>query len=354
MSTAAGLGTSSWPSFNANRYQSDGGFSLGGLIKLTAISCLTGAVVGLLAGFISQWFFLVLVFPLGMGVLIGAAGAAGVKAVKVRMPLVCGAAGFMGGCVAVAAMNGWQYYQFERELSIVPPEIRMLARNFDKLQPQLKELDPPVQEILNNLADNPEGREALAVNGILDFIDLQARRGVELNRAKGGKNGLNLGYIGSYCYWGFELLLIAGIAFSIMRGAAAEPFCAGCEQWKTSSVAGSFLGPAKRLRDSLELGDLAGISSQVGQGDKLVATVFHCLQCGPESPIDIRFEKVKIDGKGNVTRKTFCTATYPGDAIEPVTQLFAAAQATCTDEPESPTATESVKPTDTASTETPS
>lgn len=325
-SEAAVAQMSSWPAFSASRYKSDGGFTLKGLVTLTTLSCLTGAAVGLLAGLISQWFFMVLLFPLGMGLIIGAAGNVGVKAGKVRMPLVCGTAGFLGGCVAVAAMHGCEYYQFERELSEVPPEIRMLARNFDQLQQQ--KLEQPVQEVLAELAKDPAARQALAVNGLFSFIDLKAKQGVEISSGRGGGKGMNLGYVGSYIYWGFELLLIAGVAFSMMRGAAAEPFCAGCGSWKTSSVAGAFLGPASNLKESLEQGDLTGIHSQAGvAGDNVVATVFQCPQCGPDAPIEVRFDKVTINAKGEASTKPLCTATYPGEALEPMTQLFAAAQA---------------------------
>ncbi len=346
-SEAAVAGMSSWPAFTASRYKSDGGFTLKGLVTLTILSCLTGAAVGLLAGLISQWFFMVLIFPLGMGLIIGAAGNVGVKAGKVRMPLVCGTAGFLGGCVAVAAMHGCEFYQFERELGEVPPEIRALARNYDQLQPRRQELEQPVQEVLAELAKDPAARQALAVNGLFSFIDLKAKQGVEISSGRGGGKGMNLGYIGSYVYWGFELLLIAGVAFAMMQGAAAEPFCAGCGSWKISSVAGAFLGPASNLKESLEQGDLTSIHSQAGEaGDNLVATVFQCPQCGPEAPIEVRFDKVTINAKGEASTKSLCTATYPGEALEPVTQLFAAAQAKAAppeaesvEEPETPPST---------------
>src|SRR3954466_8586098 len=118
--SVSGSNPSSWPSFLAEPFRSDGGFSLSGLLILTLVVCSTGAIVGLAAGFISKWFFLVVLFPLGMGVVIGAIGAGGVKAAKVRLPIVCGTAGFLGGCVAVAAMHGFEYYQYEQELKDVP------------------------------------------------------------------------------------------------------------------------------------------------------------------------------------------------------------------------------------------
>lgn len=322
---AADSHSGSWPIFSAQPFRSDGGSSLVGLATLTFVTCVTGGLIGLLAGFISQWFFLVLLFPLGMGVVIGAVGAFGVTAGKVRMPLVCGAAGFLGGCVAVAAMHGFEYYQFEQEMKQVPPEIRALARMFDQLQNE-KPQDPNVQKLLDELLKDPDTRRGLAVNSLLSYIDMKAHHGVEISRARGGGKGLNLGYVGSYCYWGFELLLIAGVAFAILKGAAEEPFCTRCENWKKSEVVATFEGSAPNIREAVNNGELSNIPRFAGVGDKLTAMLFSCPQCGAESPVDVRLNKVTTNDKGEDSVTALGTATYPGEATEPLRQAFAAAE----------------------------
>ncbi len=320
-------GRSSWPSYNAQPFRSDGGFSFSGLAILTLISCLTGGVIGLFAGFISQWFFLVVLFPIGMGVVIGAVGAYGVKVGKVRMPIVCGTAGFLGGCVAVLAMHGFEYYQFELELADVPAEIRKLARDFDRLQPQLNQLDPDTQDVLKKLAADQEMRQGLAVHDLLSFVDLKAHQGVEISRAKGGGGkGVNLGYTGSYIYWGVELFMIAGFAFALMKGAAEEPYCTSCDTWKKSEPISSFLGSPIELKDSLIDGNLSAIQTHVGPGDTVNALVFACPNCGSEAPIDVRLDKITVNSKGESSTTTLCTVTYPGEALESVREVFVAAQ----------------------------
>lgn len=311
--------------FEPRPYRPDGGFSFSGLAILTFITCLAGAVIGVIGGVIAQFFFLIILFPLVMGVVIGAAGAFGVKTGRVRMPIVCGTAGLLGGCVAAAAMHGFAYYQFENELKEVPPEVRLLARNLEKLRPKLKELPPEVQDIINKLSQDDQSRRALAVDGLLSYIDLMAHQGVEIGGRR-GRNPMNLGYVGSYCYWGFELFLIAGVAFGLMNATAAEPYCARCDNWKKSEPVGAFPGDAKSVQIAVENGDLAAIPNHVTPtGDQLTASVFTCPQCEKQSEIDVRIDKVTTNSKGEESTSTLCTVTYPGEALESVREVFGSA-----------------------------
>lgn len=313
-------------SFDVRPYRPDGGFSLSGLVILTLVTCLAGALSGLLAGFIGHYFFVIVLYPIVMGFVIGAAGAFGVRAGRVRMPVVCGTAGLLGGCVAVLAMHGVAYYMFEDQWKNVPPEIRQVARNLPQARANLKAFPADIQDAINKLAKDEETRRALAVDGLASFIDYRAHQGVEIGRMVRRRRPTNLGYVGSYVYWGVELLLIAGLAFVVMQGAAAEPYCARCDNWKTAVPAGTFYGATKGVREALESGDPAAIMPHVEvTGTKMKASIFTCRQCEGQAEIDVRIEWVTIDDKGEESPSTLCTVTYPGESLGLVREVFAAA-----------------------------
>lgn len=311
--------------FQARPYRPCGGFSLNGLVILTAIICLAGALVGFLAGFIGHYFFVIVLYPIVMGFVIGAAGAFGVKTGRVRRPIVCGIAGLLGSCVSVAVMHFTAYYQFESGLKNVPQEIREVARNLNQAKARLKEFPRDVQDAINKLSRDEESRRALAVDGLFSFIDYRARQGVEIGRMRRGRKPPNLGYTGSYVYWGCELLVIAGLAFGVMQGASGEPFCARCDNWKSSEPLGTFHGSHRIVRAALEGGDLAAILNDAGAiGDKLRASVFNCPQCEGQAEIDVRIEWITQGDKGEESISSLCTVTYPGEALASVREVFAA------------------------------
>jgi hypothetical protein len=309
-------------------YAADGEFSFIGLLTLTLLACVTGVVVGALAGWLSQWFFVVAIFPLLMGAAIGGVGAYGVKASKARLPFLCGAAGLLGGCVAVLAMHEVEYLRFEREMSEIDESVRQVARDFDELQTRREELDPEFRKLLDHLQKEPEIRAALAVDGLLQHLDLKARRGVEIGRssARAGQKRMNLGYTGSYIYWAVELLLIAGVAYFVMNDAAAKPFCSACESWKAERHLGTFAGSPPATRPALEEGNLTGLVEMAGAGDPITATLFECPQCAAQAPVDVRLEHIIVNKKGETSKKKLCQVTLPGEALVPLEQAFAAAE----------------------------
>ena len=310
------------PSFSPDPFQPDGGCSVGGLILLGGSGVLSGLVLGALAGFVSQWFYLIILFPVGIGLGVGAVGAFAVKSGKVRMPLLCGAAGFLGGCVAVVAMHYYEYHTFEEELAEVSPDVRKFAANFDQLQAKRAELSEEDRALLDDLAKDPQIREALAVNGFISHLDLMAHRGVTIS-SKRGQNPINLGYTGSYIYWGVEAFIIAAIAFVFTNGAAAEPFCSQCESWKTGSVVGGFDASITNVKEALGSGDLNFLAEYATPNtETLPLTLFRCPTCQFESPIDARLETVTVNKKGEKSKSTLCTVTYPAEASEAFELVF--------------------------------
>ena len=293
-----------------------------GLVTLAMTASVAAIVIGLLAGFISQWFYLIILFPILMGGAIGAAGSFGVKKGKVRMPLVCGGAGFLAGCLAVLAMHYYEYHSFETAMQQVPDGVRMVAKNFDKFQASRDELPPEIKQLVEEIGKDPETRQALAISGFMEHVDFKAKQGVTLSKAGQGGKGLNLGYIGSYIYWFAELILIAFVSYSVTHSAATQPFCVECENWKNAERLGRFSSTSEAARAALESGNLAEFAAGIGDGGDLYPTVFRCSKCLSHAPIELQLTRVTVNAKGESSEAQICMVTYPGEAFEVFEQLF--------------------------------
>ncbi len=275
-----------------------------------------------MAGVISQWFYLVFLFPILIGVGVGWTGEFAVKAGKVRLPQLCGGIGFLAGCFAVVAMHYYEFYTFENSMSDVDEEFRQVARNFDQLQAKRAEQPQAVQELLDDLADGQEFREALAVNGFFSHLDMKARRGVTISSRR-GRNPINLGYVGSYIYWGAEAFIIAAIAFYFLLDAASQPFCSLCESWKPSSVVGGFEATSVNVKEALRSGDFKFLAEySTPSTASLALTLFRCPTCQAESTIDAKLESITVNKKGETSKSKLCTVTYPAEAAAAFDAVF--------------------------------
>ena len=176
--------------FSPEDYKAEGGFTLLGVPVLLAALCAAAVGLGWLASFIGQWFYLIAVFPIGIGVGLAGVGLLVGQLVKMRNPLIAGLFGMIGSAVALVAMH---YFDYQRVIA-----------------------EGPVP----------------GVDSLLNYLHASATVGVTINGGHGGKGGINLGYIGSWIYWGAELVLVALMATFGMVAAAAEPFCSACNSWK--------------------------------------------------------------------------------------------------------------------------
>ncbi len=191
-------------------------------------------------------------------------------------------------------------------------EVLQIARHIPEYKADWESQPEDLKQYITEMEQDPEGLRALQADNVWKYIDMQAHIGVELKRGGAG-NGANLGYVGSYIYWGLEALIVAGIAFSMMRTAAAEPFCRECRSWKVDEVRGPFSDFA-RVQRILEEGALERFPCDVSKADTVI-TLFTCPVCGDEGTVDVRIEKVTVNNKGETSKKRLGQLTYPGEAV---------------------------------------
>jgi hypothetical protein len=164
------------------------------------------------------------------------------------------------------------------------------------------------------------------------YMDYQATNGVTIQRVgHGGANdrGTNLGYIGSCIYWGVEVLIVAGVAFAIMIGAAGMPFCRECQAWKQQRKLGTLTfrpgdGGGAQLVSALGSGEVTRLidyNPSPGDGPlHLSASV--CPKCGDQGPIDVKLMHKYKTAKNEERAKELLHVTYPGEAFRALEAVF--------------------------------
>jgi hypothetical protein len=317
--------------FDVEPYRPDGGFQWSGVSLVIGVLGIAGLALGFVAHLIGQWFWMILVFPIFLGIALGAVGALAIKWGKVRSPWIGGIAGFLGGCGAMLVMHYCEYRDFRAEQQKLPEGVRQFFKFMKEMRAENPNFPmPQLQAPRNNAKDQPNLEEMLKDMSVEDFpgfMHRMAERGVRIKGSHdfGNKDrGMNLGYYGSFIYWGIEVLIVAGIAFAVMRKRAAAPFCRTCDQWKVNRPLGTLHSSAEvgvsALRDG-DIGRFAQAQPFVSGGNILVLAAV-CPGCGQSATVDVEMQLVTANSKGQKTTKTIAHTTYPGEALPVLETLF--------------------------------
>jgi hypothetical protein len=321
LSASATGPASALPKYDVVPYRPDGGFAVSGMGMLVSAMVLLGAALGFVAHYVSQWFYLILIFPVVIGLALGAVGHRMVKSGRVRNPLLGGLAGFVGGVLAMTMMHYFDFESFKKAIANRQPEFVAFAT---------KSADARAEEYrIRDITGNDRDEVEIAVgayNSFPKYMDMQAREGVELKKAASSGKGMNLGYYGSYTYWIIEVLIVAGITFGMVKGATAEPYCRPCGQWKKPNVLGFFKGDAGAAASAVAAGDLEALRQADPTPDvtNVRLTAAGCATATDQCAIDVKLEQLTADSNGNVKANALSHATYPAEALVHFQSMFAA------------------------------
>ncbi|MBL8824007.1 MAG: hypothetical protein JNJ77_15575 [Planctomycetia bacterium] len=296
--------------FDAVPFRPDGGFSGPGLIMLMLGLMGAGIALGALVHFIGQWIYLVILFPIIIGCILGGLGAQLIKTGKVRSPFMAGLAGLFAGILCFLTQQYLDYRQFLEQ------------RDVNRLEFQAMLQDNPVLKQLKNLKLNNDlnlAVLAMKVESFPEYINFRATQGIKVKK-------LNLGYYGTYAYWMVELLIITGIVFSMVRATARQPFCPLTYSWKTERCGTNFQIPTELGTDAiiaaLREGALGKISEVKCRADLLSTEnmipvrlyVYASPQHAEPCTLDVRL--VSVHAKQDQTEeKELAMVTYPAVAL---------------------------------------
>ena len=171
-------------------YQSSNIAPRSGLLKMTLAALVGGAAVGGITYLIALLFYLIVLFPIGMGSVGGAIMKWAVQSGKVRNPLVASLFGLLTGLSIFGTLRGLEFVESRNQVSQTPA--------------------------LGNSAANK--------------IQISDQKGLGVVRI-GRYNIKNMGETGTKIYWLVELAIISYLVIFIPRAAAAEAFCESSNDW---------------------------------------------------------------------------------------------------------------------------
>ncbi len=316
--------------FEAQKFSADGNLSASGTALLVVSTFCSAVVLGILAGIIHQWLYLVFLFPILIGALVGGVAVWAIRLGHLRNSLIAGVVSLLAGCIAMFAMHFYDYMQFkssmQSELDALPPNQAEVIKQLPHLVATRNQQPAEIQAIIAELESHPMEFRALLVHDFLSYMDYEAHVGVSIKSTHnlGEKEGMHLGYEGTYIYWASEVVIVAGFAFYIGMLGAKQPYCNLCSNWKTRKELGIIRGPSEDARSAIEQGNL-DLLSAIGRSASaggLVVRAATCPKCGADSSVDVELRQVTKTKKGDHT-KILCHVTYPGSAISVLEQIFA-------------------------------
>jgi hypothetical protein len=194
-------------------YRPSNRVSLPGLIVLALVAICGGLVFGGLAAAISNFIWLIVLFPIGLGLAAGELLAKMITKYKVRSPMAAAAAALLMSLMIYGTMNYADYLVFQSELS------DLITEEYGQLDNQT------VAEITDGFLGEETG-----FTGFLGYLRLQAQEGVAIGSFRSSQ-ALTLNEPLSWLYWLVELIIVTVCATLIAVERAKKPFCELCQCW---------------------------------------------------------------------------------------------------------------------------
>ncbi|MFT3788015.1 MAG: hypothetical protein QM770_17895 [Tepidisphaeraceae bacterium] len=304
--------------FEVRPYKPSSGAPIAGVLQLIAGLALAGAVLGFVAFYVSKAIWLILVFPLLIGLALAFVAGWLVKKGHVRNGALAGLAAFIGGVFAMTVMHYEGYRDVMTKIEAQPKDVRESWQNVT--EQEVRDESPPAE-----LKQNLTTWRLYHIKNFFDYMDVEATEGVEIKSTRGSSSSpMNLGYVGSYVYWGVEVMLVAGIAFAGSRRTAHQPYSETHSTWKTPEALGFIASDTPETVEAVRSGDIAALQ-RAGAGaldGSLVLSAAHCGDATPDD-VDIKLERVVRNKQGKVERKTLVHNTWPHAALAALRAAFA-------------------------------
>lgn len=269
-------------------YQPSNKITSAGMTWLALSAIVGGVAIGTLTHFIALFVYLIILFPLGMGVAGGTVTAIATRRGKVRNPAISGLFGVLTGIILYSTMHLADYWQFQRSAT-------------EEITKELGQTTPSDQ-VLDQFLQQETG-----ATGFWGYLKYSAKQGVSIGRV--GRKGANLGETGTWIYWALEFGVITAMTGAIAYFAAREPFCETCNQWygdktrmgsidaRSSEQFLSLLNRSEFSHAGALINPLHGI-----EPPRWEAQQQQCATC-QASNVLLTVDKTGLDHKGNLERR---------------------------------------------------
>lgn len=230
-------------------YRASNRVPFGGFLLLLLVGAVVAIGVGLLMWAVETYIhlYLILVFPIFAGAIVGGVLAWAVRAGKARSPLIVGLIGLAAGVLAYGTYHFAGYYITFRD-SMREAYIENTGRT-----PTEEQFNRELDELLD---------DEYGATGFIGYLTIIADEGFSISRTGSSSSSSGLELQGNivWGYFAVELLIIIGFAVFLPARAAGEPFDEDDNTWYGAPV---LIGMAdnktrKDLIRALEAGDFQG------------------------------------------------------------------------------------------------
>jgi len=242
---------------------------LGSVALLFVAVLVAGVVVGGLASLVGRFIYLIIIFPVVMGMAAGFVIDKIVVTGKIRSIFVVVAAGIFAAVLIYGSMHTFDYFQFRSDAK---KEIQKeVVAQYGQPAPEAN-----VQAFIDEYLVKETGSP-----GLIGFILLEAKEGVSISHATSGSgSGINLGAF-TWVYWLIELGIIGWMAVSIPIKSARNLFCEHCDAWVAPGVHIGGVKPEafKQTAELIQKGDFTGLTETLQKGIPMPSVEFYTRTC---------------------------------------------------------------------------
>lgn len=259
------------------KYQASGQMNDGALGLLLLASLGTGIAIGLVEGYVSQWFNLLVIFPMVLGLGVGFAVGAVVEKKHVRAPLLAVGLAVAGAASGYASVHATQYSLYrDAVLDAIRADVAAQGGNASAVN----------DDLLDDLLEKETGS-----SGFIGYMKASSKQGTQIRRF-GASSGLKMD---GALYW-IMLLVDLGLAVGgagyVVFGAATTPYCENCRRWY-DTVESLQSGSADKEAvngtiDALSRGSFAEVGQTLGYPTRGAASLLQlkrCQGCASHEPL---------------------------------------------------------------------
>lgn len=263
-----------------------------GLFFLVLASVLGGLVFGGIAFIVSQIAWIIILFPIGVGLAGGVILSKIIIGHNVRSPMLSAGAALVMGLVIYATFHYGSYISFQSDIR------NLMAAEAEGIPLDEQTIDQTIDLIL---------AQETGYTGFFGYLKLEAQTGVSIGRFSSAQ-ALTLNEPLTWLYWLIEVGLITAMTTIVAVEAAKKPFCELCGSWyrggeHMGSVAAS---DAPQFMESMRSGNLRHAGQLLGDHNAgtsgLDIYVQRCSRDHEHASV-LAVRSSRLDAKGNLQHK---------------------------------------------------
>ena len=219
------------------------------LVIAVFVSIGMGAVVGVTVSIIGNFFYLILLFPIGMGFVAGSYLANLVKELKIRRMVETIFLSMLAAVTMYGAYHYGRYAALQVQTSIIL---------FSDLS---KAMEDESLNVARTLVDYAM-KEETGYSGFGGYMLYKAKEGISIGRSYSNSR-LNLGFTFTWLYWFIEFGIILWMIFVMTWKSANALFCEFCKNWYGTEkhLGGTSLRKESLLAAMISRKDFAGLKT---------------------------------------------------------------------------------------------